>query len=326
MLRFAQEKHFGTIFGPEMAVLTAMTKINDIGEVMDRYRVYLTVEKGLSENTAEGYLADVHKLLRYLNDAGTGVEHASRQDLEAFVCTLHDVGIQPRSQARIISGIKSFYRYLKIEGYVEQNPTTMLSQPKIGRHLPDVLTLEEIDRMIACIDMSKPEGIRNRAIVETLYGCGLRVSELVDLRISDIFDDEEYVVVHGKGDKQRLVPISPVALELIGNYVEQVRNYLTVKRGSEDVLFLNRRGSRLSRVMVFYIVKDLCELAGIRKQVSPHTLRHSFATHLLEGGANLRAIQQMLGHESITTTEIYVHIDRSLLRDEILAHHPRNQR
>ena len=326
MLRFAQEKHFGSIFGLEMAALTAMTRINDIGEVMDRYRVYLTVEKGLSENTAEGYLADVHKLLRYLNDAGTGVEHATRQDLENFVCTLHDVGIQPRSQARIISGIKSFYRYLKLEGYVPQNPTTMLSQPKIGRHLPDVLTLEEIDRMIACIDMSKPEGIRNRAIVETLYGCGLRVSELVDLRISDIFDDEEYVVVHGKGDKQRLVPISPVALELISDYVEQVRNYLTVKRGSEDVLFLNRRGGRLSRVMVFYIVKDLCELAGIRKTVSPHTLRHAFATHLLEGGSNLRAIQQMLGHESITTTEIYVHIDRSLLRDEILTHHPRNQR
>ena len=326
MLRFAQEKHFRTIFEPELADLTAMTRINDIGEVMDRYRVYLTVEKGLSENTAEGYLADVHKLLRYLNDAGTGVENATRADLEAFVCTLHDVGIQPRSQARIISGIKSFYRYLKLEGYVPHNPTTMLSQPKIGRHLPDVLTLDEIDRMIACIDMSKPEGIRNRAIVETLYGCGLRVSELVDLRISDIFDDEEYVVVHGKGDKQRLVPISPVALQLIGDYVEQVRSLLTVKRGSEDVLFLNRRGGRLSRVMVFYIVKDLCELAGIRKQVSPHTLRHSFATHLLEGGANLRAIQQMLGHESITTTEIYVHIDRSMLRDEILAHHPRNQR
>ena len=300
--------------------------INDMGEVMDRFRVYLTVEKGLSENTAEGYLADVHKLVNYLNDAGIGVEHASRQDLENFVCTLHDVGIQPRSQARIISGIKSFFRFMKLEDYVSENPTSMLTQPKIGRHLPDVLSLSEIDRMISCIDMSKPEGIRNRAIVETLYGCGLRVSELVDLRLSDVYEDEEYVMVKGKGDKQRLVPISPVALELIDNYMKDVRNYLTVKRGSEDVLFLNRRGGRLSRVMVFYIIKDLCELAGIRKTVSPHTLRHSFATHLLEGGANLRAIQQMLGHESITTTEIYVHIDRSMLREEILAHHPRNQR
>lgn len=303
-----------------------MTMINDMGEVMDRFRVYLTVEKGLSENTAEGYLADVHKLVNYLNDAGIGVEHASRQDLENFVCTLHDVGIQPRSQARIISGIKSFFRFMKLEDYVSENPTSMLTQPKIGRHLPDVLSLSEIDRMISCIDMSKPEGIRNRAIVETLYGCGLRVSELVDLRLSDVYEDEEYVMVKGKGDKQRLVPISPVALELIDNYMKDVRNYLTVKRGSEDVLFLNRRGGRLSRVMVFYIIKDLCELAGIRKTVSPHTLRHSFATHLLEGGANLRAIQQMLGHESITTTEIYVHIDRSMLREEILAHHPRNQR
>ena len=306
--------------------MSAKAKINDIQEVMDRFTVHLTVEKGLSANTAEGYVDDVHKLIAYLNTVGMGVENATVDNLERFVCTLHDVGIQPRSQARIISGIKSFYRYLKLEGYVEKNPTSMLTRPKIGRHLPDVLTIGEIDRMIGCIDMSKPEGIRNRAIVETLYGCGLRVSELVDLRLSDVYDDEEYVIVHGKGDKQRLVPISPVALELIANYVDQVRSTLTVKRGSEDVLFLNRRGGKMSRVMIFYIVKELCELAGIRKQVSPHTLRHSFATHLLEGGANLRAIQQMLGHESITTTEIYVHIDRTMLRDEILAHHPRNQR
>ena len=303
-----------------------MTMINDMGEVMDRFRVYLTVEKGLSENTAEGYLADVHKLVNYLNDAGIGVEHASRQDLENFVCTLHDVGIQPRSQARIISGIKSFFRFMKLEDYVSENPTSMLTQPKIGRHLPDVLSLSEIDRMISCIDMSKPEGIRNRAIVETLYGCGLRVSELVDLRLSDVYEDEEYVMVKGKGDKQRLVPISPVALELIDNYMKDVRNYLTVKRGSEDVLFLNRRGGRLSRVMVFYIIKDLCELAGIRKTVSPHTLRHSFATALLEGGADLRVIQALLGHESIGTTEIYTHIDTSTLRREILEHHPRNMK
>lgn len=301
-----------------------MAKIHDIGQVTERFAAYLKVEKGLSAHTAEGYLDDVQKLVRYLADAGIGVENVSASDLENFVCTLHDLGIQPRSQARIISGIKSFYKFLKMEGYVEQNPTRLLNSPKIGKHLPEVLTVAEIDSMISCIDMSKPEGIRNRAIVETLYGCGLRVSELVDLQLSDVYHDEEYVIVHGKGDKQRLVPISPVALTLIDQYIAEYRSNLTVKRGNENVLFLNRRGGKLSRTMIFYIVRELCELAGIRKTVSPHTLRHSFATHLLEGGANLRAIQQMLGHESITTTEIYVHIDRSMLRREILAHHPRN--
>lgn len=303
-----------------------MPHIHDIGLVLDRFAAYLTVEKGLSKNTAEGYLDDVQKLVKYLADAGIAVESAKPDDLENFVCTLHDLGIQPRSQARVISGIKSFFKFLKMEGFIEQNPTRLINSPKIGKHLPQVLTIDEIDRMIACIDMSKPEGLRNRAIIETLYGCGLRVTELVDLQLSDIYADEEYIVVHGKGDKQRLVPISPVALHLISQYIDQDRSRLTVKRGSENVLFLNRRGAKLSRVMVFYIVKELCELAGIRKQVSPHTLRHSFATHLLEGGANLRAIQQMLGHESITTTEIYVHIDRSTLRQEILTHHPRNTR
>ena len=256
---------------------------------------------------------------------GKSVDTAVEGDLEAFVCTLKDLGIQPRSQARIISGIKAFYRFLKLEGHIQHNPTRLLETPKIGRHLPDVLTIEEIDKMVACIDMSKPEGVRNRAIIETLYGCGLRVSELVGLRISCIYIDEEYVVVEGKGSKQRLVPISPVALKFIAYYQEQVRCNTTVQRGNQDILFLNRRGAALSRQMVFIIIKQLCELAGIRKTVSPHTLRHSFATHLLEGGANLRAIQQMLGHESISTTEIYMHIDRSRLRTEILTHHPRNK-
>ena len=207
---------------------------------------------------------------------------------------------------------------------MDKDPTELLPSPKIGRHLPEVLTIAEIDAMIDCIDMSKPEGQRNRAIIETLYGCGLRVSELVTLQLSQLFLDEHYIIVQGKGNKQRLVPISPVAIEQINLYLEQTRSHQVVKRGSEDILFLNRRGAMLTRQMIFHIVKQLCELAGIRKVISPHTLRHSFATHLLEGGANLRAIQQMLGHESITTTEIYIHIDRSRLRDEILKHHPRN--
>ncbi|MDO4511102.1 MAG: site-specific tyrosine recombinase XerD [Bacteroidales bacterium] len=302
-----------------------MRPIGDILQVKEHFGVYLTVEKGLAANTAEAYGADVDKLLGYLLAEGVAVEAVTLGVLDHFLATLRDVGIGPRSQARIISGVKSFYKFLKMEGYVDHNPARMLETPKLGRHLPAVLTVEEIDAMIDCIDMSKKEGQRNRAIVETLYGCGLRVSELVGLRLSQVFFDEEFVVVEGKGDKQRLVPISAEALEQIRLYLEQTRSHQVAARGSDDILFLNRRGGPLSRVMVFYIIKDLCALAGIRKVVSPHTLRHSFATHLLEGGANLRAIQQMLGHESITTTEIYVHIDRTRLREEILLHHPRNR-
>ena len=302
-----------------------MPQIRDLTQLKQRYLAHLKVEKGLSDNTAQAYGDDIDKLTCYMASAGIAVERATLQDLEQFVGALVDIGIAPRSQARIISGVKSFYRFLKLEGYVEKNPTRLLAAPRLGRHLPDVLTVQEIDEMIACIDMSKPEGQRNRAIIETMYGCGLRVSELVGLRLSQIFVDEQYVVVTGKGDKQRAVPISGVALEQIAEYVETTRSSQVVKRGCEDVLFLNRRGGQLTRVMVFYIIKQLAQLAGIRKTVSPHTLRHSFATHLLEGGANLRAIQQMLGHESITTTEIYLHIDRSHLRDEILRYHPRNR-
>ena len=301
-----------------------MRDITDIADVKRRFLGYLTLEKGMSRNTAQAYSDDVDKLTRYLTGTGVAVEHATTDDLERFVCTLQDVGIQPRSQARIISGIKGFYKFLRLEGYMDSDPTELLPTPKIGRHLPEVLTIAEIDSMIAAIDMSKPEGQRNRAIIETLYGCGLRVSELVSLRLSQLFLEERYVVVLGKGNKQRLVPISPVAIEQIALYLEQTRSRQVAQRGSEDILFLNRRGAMLTRQMIFHIIKQLCELAGVRKVISPHTLRHSFATHLLEGGANLRAIQQMLGHESITTTEIYVHIDRSRLRDEILAHHPRN--
>ena len=301
-----------------------MRDITDIADVKRRFLAHLTLTKGMSQNTAQAYSDDVDKLTRFLAETGVAVDHASTADLEAFVSTLHDVGIQPRSQARIISGVKSFYKFLRLEGYMDADPTELLLTPKIGRHLPEVLTIDEIDAMIDAIDMSKPEGQRNRAIIETLYGCGLRVSELIGLQLSQLFMEERYVIIQGKGNKQRLVPISPVAIEQITLYLEQTRAHQVAKRGSEDILFLNRRGAMLTRQMIFHIVKQLCELAGIRKVISPHTLRHSFATHLLEGGANLRAIQQMLGHESITTTEIYVHIDRSRLRDEILTHHPRN--
>ena len=300
--------------------------MTDIADVKQRFLGHLTLEKGMSMNTAQAYGDDVDKLTRYLADAGVAVEQATTDDLERFVCTLQDVGIQPRSQARIISGVKGFYKYLRLAGFMDNDPTELLLTPKIGRHLPEVLTIAEIDAMIAAIDMSKAEGQRNRAIIETLYGCGLRVSELVTLRLSQLYMEERYVIIQGKGNKQRLVPISPVAIEQINLYLEQTRSHQVAQRGSEDILFLNRRGAMLTRQMIFHIVKQLCELAGVRKVISPHTLRHSFATHLLEGGANLRAIQQMLGHESITTTEIYVHIDRTRLRDEILQYHPRNNK
>ncbi len=298
-------------------------------KLRQRFAAYLKVERALSPNTAAGYDHDVAKLMSFLDGTGHDVTTATADDIEQFVCGLHDVGIGARSTARIISGLKTFYKFLRIEGVItsEQDPTALLDAPRIGRHLPQVLTVAEIDAMVACIDMSTPEGIRNRAIIETLYGCGLRVSELVSLTLGSVVRDEAYVVVrHGKGDKQRLVPISPVALHWIDVYLEQVRGRQVIARGNDDVLFLNRRGAMLSRQMVFIIIKRLCELAGVRKTVSPHTLRHSFATHLLEGGANLRAIQQMLGHESITTTEVYIHLDRAHLRDEILLHHPRNNK
>ena len=303
-----------------------MREVTDIEKVMQNYGAYLSVQKGLTDNTVKCYADDVRKLINYSADEGKCIDHIGEDDLHNFVCTLQDVGIQPRSQARIISGLKSFFRFLKLDGYIDKDPAQMLESPRFGLHLPTVLTVEEIDAIIAAINMESPEGQRNRAIIETLYGCGLRVSELVNMRISQVYKDDGYIVVTGKGDKQRIVPISDIALECIGNYIDDTRSRIEVKRGSEDILFLNRRGSQLSRVMVFYIIKRLCELAGIHKTVSPHTLRHSFATHLLEGGANLRAIQQMLGHESITTTEIYIHIDRSHLREEILLHHPRNHR
>ncbi len=301
-----------------------MREITDIEKVLDGYEAYLKLERGRSDNTCSAYLHDVKMLLSYL--AGMPLAQVSRDELNNFVATLYDLGIQASSKARIISGVKSFFKYLRLEGYIEDNPTELLEAPRQRRYLPDVLTVEEIDALIAAIDLSSREGERNRAIIETLYGCGLRVSELVSLRLSQIYPAEGLISVVGKGDKQRYVPISDATLKAITDYANGSRGEVTIKRGNEDILFLNRRGAALSRVMVFYIIKELCERAGIRKNISPHTLRHSFATHLLEGGANLRAIQQMLGHESISTTEIYVHIDRSRLRQEILLHHPRNIR
>lgn len=282
------------------------------------------LERGLSNNTREGYLNDVKKLLNYLNENNLSLKDVSLDHLHNFIATLHDLGISSRSQARIISGIKSFFRFLKLENHINTNPTLLLESPRVGRKLPEVLSIEEIDEMISCIDLSANEGQRNRAIIETLYSCGLRVSELINLEINKIFLEEEYIVIKGKGNKERIVPISPTAIHEIKLYLDD-RRHLDIKPGEENILFLNRRGRRLTRVMIFYIIKQLAELANIRKEISPHTLRHSFATHLLEGGANLRAIQQMLGHESISTTEIYIHIDRTRLREEILSFHPRNK-
>ncbi len=287
------------------------------------YMAFLTLERGLSENTRVNYVADADRLAQWLDDVGRDIYSADLECLQGFIIDLHELGIAPRSQARIISGIKSLYRYMIIEDLIEVNPTLLLESPRIGRKLQDILSVSEIDDMVASIDMTKAEGQRNRAIIETLYGCGLRVSELCNLRIDNINFEEGILMVTGKGDKQRLVPMSRTSLDEIRLWLA-MRSDIVVKRGEEGMIFISRHGKRLTRVMVFYIVKSLAEAAGVRKSISPHTLRHSFATHLLEGGANLRAIQQMLGHESIATTELYLHLDKSHLRDEILTHHPRN--
>lgn len=288
------------------------------------FDAWLSMEKGLSANTVEAYNDDILKLLKYIADRHRCPEEIEEADLHEFLATLYDLGISARTQARIISGIRSFFSFLKITGKVKDNPAALLKMPKLGKHFPDILTVEEIDAMEAAIDVSTYEGCRNRAIVEVMYSCGLRVSEVVSLRISNLFLQEEYIMVEGKGSKQRLVPISETAITLIRDYLV-VRGDVNVKSDAEDILFLNRRGSGMSRVMIFYIVKDLCEQCGIHKNISPHSLRHSFATHMLEGGANIRAIQQLLGHESISTTEIYVHIDCSYLRREVVNCHPRSK-
>ena len=302
------------------------TAFPDYATLRRRYEAYLLLERGLSENTREAYLADADRLQDFLRGRGVDFDRADVQTLSDFVASLADLGIAPRSIARTVSGIKSVFRYLRLEREIDANPALLLDTPRIGRHLPTVLSVGEIDSMIAAIDPESPTALRNHAIIETLYGCGLRVSELCDMRLSRIDFTRGMALIEGKGSKERIVPMSDSSLELIRRYVSTDRASLRIDRGEEDIVFLNVRGHRLTRQLVFTVLRQLAALSGIRTVISPHTLRHSFATHLLEGGANLRAIQQMLGHESISTTEIYLHMDNSHLRDEILRHHPRNRR
>ena len=292
-------------------------------DIVSRYRRYLKLEKGYSANTLDAYMRDVDKLFRYLAVEQVDVLDVKLEDLEHFAAFISDLGIGPRSLARILSGVRQFYRFLVIDGYLEVDPTELLESPKQPDHLPEVLSTAEVDLLEQAIDLSKWEGHRNRAIIEVLFSCGLRVSELTNLKLSNLYIEEQYIRVMGKGSKERLVPISPRALDEL-NYWFVNRNVMKIKPGEEDYVFLNRRGQHLTRTMILIMIKRYAVEAGIKKTISPHTLRHSFATSLLEGGADLRAIQAMLGHESIGTTEIYTHIDTSTLRQEILEHHPRN--
>lgn len=293
----------------------------DLKPLMRGYAMHLRLERNYSENTINGYLHDVELLADYAAQQSKELKTLEETDLHCFLATLRDMGIGARSQARIISGIRGFYRYLELEGVAEENPAKLLDPPKLTLHLPEVLSIEEIDAMIAAIPRDKEEALRNETMIEMLYGSGLRVSELTGLRISRISFDDGFMLVEGKGNKERVVPVSPRAMELCRLWIQQ-RNMMKVADDSADILFLNRRGRRLTRVMVFYIVKDLAERAGIKRNVSPHTLRHSFATHLLEGGANLRSIQELLGHVSVTTTELYVHLDSRHLRATLEQFHP----
>lgn len=294
--------------------------------ILRRYVQYLRLERSYSPNTLDAYTKDLQKLLNYYSDEGIDFRQVTLDDLDHFAATMTDLGVQPRSVARILSGVRSFYRFLVLEREIETDPTELLESPKIGKHLPDVLSVEEIDAIEQQIDLNREEGQRDLAIIETLYSCGLRVSELCGLLLSNYYPDDGFVRIHGKGNKERLVPIGARAVEEITLWLRDRDSIAKrIKPGHEDYLFLSlRRGSKLSRITLFVMIKDLVQRAGITKTISPHTFRHSFATHLLEGGANLRAIQAMLGHESISTTEIYTHIDRSRLRQEILDHHPRN--
>lgn len=298
-----------------------MRPLNTTERLLSDFSNFLLLERGLSGNTLESYHTDVIHLLEFLEERELSLTDVDTDALHQFLCTLRDLGISPRSQARMLSGIRAFFRFLRLEGYTDTDPSELLEAPRFGRTLPDILSVEDIDSMIAALDPEKDETPRNHAIIETLYGSGLRVSELVELRMSRVNLDEGYVIITGKGNKQRLVPLSPESIRLIREYLP-IRERLKIKPDSSDILFLNRRGGMMTRVMVFYVIRDSAAAAGIIKRVSPHTLRHSFATHLLEGGANLRAIQEMLGHESISTTEIYIHLDRSRLRSELMEHHP----
>lgn len=294
-------------------------------DIVRAYQRYLKLQRGYSANTLDAYIRDLEKLLNYLEKEDKHVVDVALEDLQHFAAGLHDIGIHARSQCRILSGVRSFFRFLQLDGYRDDDPTELLESPVLGEHLPEVLTASEVDLLENSIDLSKWEGQRNRAIIEVLFSCGLRVSELVHLKLSDLYIKERYVRVFGKGSKERLVPISPKAIREL-DYWFIDRNLMKIKPGEEDYVFLNRRGAHLTRTMILIMIKQQAQEAGIQKTISPHTLRHSFATALLEGGADLRAIQAMLGHETIGTTEIYTHIDMSTLREEILLHHPRNMK
>ena len=288
------------------------------------FKYYLKVERSLADNSIQSYLRDINKLANYCRDIKKNEKSVATQDIRNFISHLVSEKISPRSQARIISGIKAFYKYLILEDYITDDPTLLIENPKIGLKLPEVLSVEEIELIISSIDLSKKQGQRNKAIIETLYSCGLRVTELINLKISNINFKEEYIKVIGKGNKERLTPIGSNALKYIQIYVNEVRIHKKISKGNEDIVFLNNRGSKLSRVMIFTLIKNILKKIGIKKKVSPHTFRHSFATHLIEGGADLRAVQEMLGHESITTTEIYTHLDKDYLRSNIMQFHPRS--
>lgn len=294
--------------------------------ILRKYRAYILLEKGLSENTRKAYAGDVEKLLGFLADEGIDVHSCTLDDLHRFAASLHDIGISAVSVARILCGVRSFFTFLLQDGYIEADPTELLQSPKKPEHLPAVLTLQEVDALEAAIDQSLPEGRRDHAMIEVLYSCGLRVSELCGLQLSDLFLDEGFLRVTGKGNKQRLVPVSPKAVGELRRWIDE-RRLIDIRPGEEDYVFVShRRGRHLSRITVFHNLQVYARLAGIEKNISPHTLRHTFATHLLEGGANLRAIQTMLGHESIATTQLYTHLDRSFLREQVLCHLPRNHR
>ncbi len=288
------------------------------------FKSYMMLERSMSANSVEAYMADVEKLAQYSEHTlgKLNVGEILHNDIEQFLGFIHQLGLNSRSQARILSGIRSFYKYLILEDIIKDDPVELIESPKLPKKIPDVLTKEEIDALIAAIDLSHPQGHRNKAIIETLYGCGLRVTELTQLKLSNIFKELSYIRVIGKGNKERLIPIAPFTLKHIENYVNHDRNNQTIKPGFEDFVFLNRRGKSLTRVMIFTIIKNLVEKSGLRKKISPHTFRHSFATHLVEGGADLRAIQEMLGHESILTTEIYTHLDNNFLKDTLYRYHP----
>ena len=287
------------------------------------FKSYLRIERSLSDNTIDSYLRDIRKLAKFSEEKDLNELQITKAKVKEFIASINKEEISARSQSRIISGIKAFYKYLILEDYLKVNPTELIESPRIGMKLPDTLSIEEIDSLISAIDLSHPQGERNRAILEVLYSCGLRVSELTNLKLSNIRFKEGYVKVLGKGNKERFAPIGSSAIKFLNIYLNEIRNHQTIKKGSEDIVFLNRRGNKLTRVMIFTIIKQLSEKIGMKKKISPHTFRHSFATHLIEGGADLRAVQEMLGHESITTTEIYTHLDREYLREAIMQFHPR---